>query len=267
MHPIEHLRYVARARGADPAALVRETAQALSAMRFDPSGLVVACRRILERHPECGPLWWLCARLLADPEPFELARRIATEIDRDPTAAELAAALPDGATVVTIGWPDVAGQALTRRGDVTVLVVDSRHDGSGFIQRLERCEVPCEAVQPEAIARAVGVADVVVVETVAACPGVAVAPIGSAVLAAVGSACSVPVWLVAGLGRRLPAAFVDVIADRVSCDAQPWELDHDVFDPAVATHLVCGDGVLDMSAAALRADCAQTSELLRSSPI
>ena len=267
MHPIEHLRYVARARGADPAALVRETAQALSAMRFDPSGLVVACRRILERHPECGPLWWLCARLLTDPEPFELARRIAAEIERDPTPAELVAALPEGATVVTIGWPDLAAQALIRRGDITVLAVDSRHDGSGFVQRLERCEVPCEAVQPEAIARAVGIADVVLVEAVAVCPGVAVAPIGSAVAAAVGSACSVPVWLVAGLGRRLPSGFVEVIAERVSCGAEPWELDHDVFDPEVATHAVCPSGLVELTASALRPDCAQTSELLRSSPI
>ena len=41
MHPIEHLRYVARAQGADPTSLVEETAHALGSLRFDPSGLVV----------------------------------------------------------------------------------------------------------------------------------------------------------------------------------------------------------------------------------
>ena len=108
MHPIEHLRYVARARGADPASLVRETAHAMSSMRFDPSGLVVACRRVVERHPECGPLWWLCAHLLTAQEPFQLAWELADEIDDDATADALAAAIPDDAVVLTIGWTDIA---------------------------------------------------------------------------------------------------------------------------------------------------------------
>ena len=63
VHPIEHLRYVARAQGADSASLVEETAMALGSLRFDPAGLVVACRRIVERHPFNGPLWWLCSGL------------------------------------------------------------------------------------------------------------------------------------------------------------------------------------------------------------
>ena len=37
MHPIEHLRYVARARGADPAHLAREAATALGSLRADPA--------------------------------------------------------------------------------------------------------------------------------------------------------------------------------------------------------------------------------------
>jgi hypothetical protein len=148
VHPIEHLRYVARARGADPASLVRETAHALSSMFDDPPGLVVACRRILERHPECGPLWWLCARLLTAPDPAAVAWELVREIDDDPTAGRLARDLPDDATVLTVGWPDVAGQALFRRGDVLVLAVDSRHDASAFVQRLERFDVSAEPVQP-----------------------------------------------------------------------------------------------------------------------
>ncbi len=61
MHPIERLRYVARASGGDQRMLVRETAGALRGLGFDPAGLVVACRRIVERHPNSGPMWWLCA--------------------------------------------------------------------------------------------------------------------------------------------------------------------------------------------------------------
>ena len=35
MHPIEHLRYVARARGADPVSLVRETISAFGGLRLN----------------------------------------------------------------------------------------------------------------------------------------------------------------------------------------------------------------------------------------
>jgi hypothetical protein len=50
MHPIEHLRYVARATGADPVALVSETAQALFGLHMEPAGLVLAARRIVEQQ-------------------------------------------------------------------------------------------------------------------------------------------------------------------------------------------------------------------------
>jgi hypothetical protein len=266
VHPIEHLRYVARARGADASALVQETAHALSSMRFDPPGLVVACRRILERHPECGPLWWLCARLLNSPEPFELAWELGREIADDPTAGHLASCLPDDATVVTIGWPDLAGQAVFRRGDLRVLVVDSRHDGSSFVQRLERFDVPSEAVQPEALARAIGVADLVLLEAVAVSQECAVAQIGSAAAAAVARTADVPVWLVAGLGRRLPDPFVTTIGDRLDATAEAWDLDHDVFGVDAITHVVGPGGLTPSSAQALSPDCPLASELLRGSP-
>ena len=40
---------------------------------------------------------------------------------------QLVDALPDGATVATVGWPELVGQALVRRGDVRVLAVDAGH--------------------------------------------------------------------------------------------------------------------------------------------
>ena len=96
VHPIERLRYVARARGADAESLVRETAGALRGLGIDPSGLVVACRRIVERHPTCGPLWWLAARLLTSADPMAAARAAVAEIEADRTADVLASELPDG---------------------------------------------------------------------------------------------------------------------------------------------------------------------------
>ena len=64
MHPIERLRYVARAGAVDQGELVREAASALSGLSDDPGGLIMSCRRLLVRHPTAGALWHLCARLL-----------------------------------------------------------------------------------------------------------------------------------------------------------------------------------------------------------
>ena len=112
----------------DESELVREAAVALGSMHTSGPDLVVACRRIVERHAEIGPLWWLCARLLTSSEPTRLAWQIADEVESDPTSKMIAAALPDDATVVTIGSPAVSGAALMRRGDARVLCADSRHE-------------------------------------------------------------------------------------------------------------------------------------------
>lgn len=234
-------------------------------MRFDPSGLVVACRRILERHPECGPLWWLCARLAVATDPVELAWEIADEIDRDPTAREVSAAVPDDATLVTIGWPDVAGAALCRRGDVHVLVVDSRHGASAFLQRLERSDVPCDPVQPEAVSHAVAAADVVVLEADAVSPDRAIVAVGGAAAAAVAARCGVPVWLVAGVGRRLPDEYLTAMIERTGTGRVPWELDHDVVE-LDAFDAVVGPGG-SCRPADVAPECPFAPELLRASPI
>ncbi|MGH9208547.1 MAG: hypothetical protein ACRD1G_18670, partial [Acidimicrobiales bacterium] len=65
MHPIERLRYVARADGAGPSALVRAAAGALAGFSGEPVALVTACRRLVDRHPAVGPMWWLAARVMA----------------------------------------------------------------------------------------------------------------------------------------------------------------------------------------------------------
>ena len=105
MHPIERLRYVARSSGAPAELLVRETAGALAGLGFDPPGLVTACRRIIDRHPASGPLWWLSARVLTSNDPVGEAWRAADEIADDPTPDELAHAIPDEATICVLGWP------------------------------------------------------------------------------------------------------------------------------------------------------------------
>ena len=113
MHPIERLRYVARSHGGDQRLLVRETAGALRGLGLDPAGMVVACRRIVERHPTSGPLWWLCSSVVAAPAPFEVASRLADRIEDDPTPEVLIDSLAPDATVAVLGWPDLAGEATT----------------------------------------------------------------------------------------------------------------------------------------------------------
>jgi translation initiation factor 2B subunit (eIF-2B alpha/beta/delta family) len=263
VHPIEHLRYVARARGVDASSLVREAAMALGSMRVDPANLVIACRRIVERHPELGPVWWLCARLLTSDDASNLAWTLADEIDDDATERYLAAALPDGAVVLTIGWPEVGGAALARRGDVTVWCADSRHQASSFMQRLERCDVECEAIPAESLARAAAAADLVLIDAVAAAPHRILAPVGSHVLAAVAGSVDTPVWLVAGVGRRLPVAYVDAIAERVLAGVDAWDLDIDDLPVGLVTHVVSVDGLTDDPAGGLRPECPFAPELLR----
>src|SRR2546430_10939480 len=95
MHPIEHLRYVARAAGEGPALLAREAAGALATFDQDPAGLVTACRRLVGRQPTSAPIWWLAARVLgATVDGTAEAWRAAAELGRDPQEAELLNAFP-----------------------------------------------------------------------------------------------------------------------------------------------------------------------------
>src|SRR5882724_9394412 len=164
VHPIERLRYVARSSGAPQEVLVRETAAALAALGFDPPGLVTACRRILDRHPLSGPLWWLSARVLTAHDPMDEAWRAADEITADDTAGVLAYGLPDDATVCVVGWPDVVGEALPRRGDVEVLVIDALGEGSGLVRRLLASGVDAVDVPVNGLGAAVAASDLLLLE-------------------------------------------------------------------------------------------------------
>lgn len=264
MHPIERLRYVARASGADQSLLVRETAQALSAFADDPTALVAACRRILDRHPSSGPLWWLCARVLTADDPRAAAWLAADELDVDPTGAELAHALPDGATVAVIGWPEVAGEALPRRGDVEVLAVDSLGEGSGLVRRLQLAGIDAVDVQPSGLGAAVAEADLLLIEAVALGPTGALAVAGSLAGAAVACQHRSPVWLVAGAGRLLPARLWEALIARVEGRPdEPWDRDEEVV-PLDLVDQVCSPAGLEPPADAVRrVDTPIAAELLR----
>ena len=266
MHPIERLRYVARASDADPASIVRETAGALAGLRLDPAGLVTACRRIVDRHPTSGPLWWLCAHMVTAADPLAAAWHCVEGIEEDRTADELSTALPEDATVCVVGWPSQVAQALARRGDVTVLAVDVEGAGHGFARRMRRMDVEAAEVPSGGLAAAAAGADVVLVEADLVGPDGFVAAPGSHAVAAVAYCAEVPVWLVAGVGRLLPEPLWRSVLSRLDGIGEPWELDHDVAPLSLVSQLCGVNGPEALADGLRRLDCPSAPELLRSSP-
>lgn len=263
MHPIERLRYVARASGADQELLVRESAAALAGLGVDPAGLVTACRRIIDRHVTSAPLWWLCARVLTAAEPASEGWDAADEIAADPTGSELAAALPDDAQVCCVGWPAVIGEAIVRRGDAQVLVIDSLGEGSGLARRLRRADVFADEVAPSGLGAAVVWSQLVLLEASAVGPDGFIGVAGSRAAAAVARHAGVPVWLVAGVGRLLPGSMWEALVRRFDEHGDPWANDDELV-PLDLIDRLCGPAGPEPVADGLRrTDCPVTPELFR----
>ena len=265
MHPIERLRYVARASGADPSLLVRETAVALADVaRVEPVGLVPACRRLIQRHVTTGPIWWLAARVLTAADPVEEAWRAVAEVDDDPTERMLSVALPDEATVVVVGWPDIGARALHRRGDLEVLVVDSAGEGSALARALAGAGVETSAVPETGVGAAAMVCDLVMVEAEAAGPGGIIAPMGSHAAAAVASSAEVPVMAVAGVARVLPAGLWDAMLRRLDDEGgEPWDRPVELVPAGLLTSVFGPHGAQDVEAGLAQTTCPVAPELLR----
>jgi len=263
MHPIERLRYVARSSGAPAELLVRETAGALAALGFDPPGLVTACRRILDRHPVSGPLWWLAARVLTASDPNDEAWRAADDMTADATADHLVHALPDDATVCVLGWPDVIGETLPRRGDLEVLVVDALGEGTGFARRLLDADMDVIDVPVSGLGAAVADSGLVLLEASAIGPDGFVGVAGSRAAAAVAAHDGTPVWLVGGVGRQLPQRMWDALVSRLDTMGDPWELDDEVV-PLDLVELIAGPcGNAPVAQAIRNVDCPIAPELFR----
>lgn len=93
MHPIEHLRYLARVGDAPASWLVPEAAEALRGLLGDRNALVLGSRKLLEHHPACGPLWWLCGRILVARDPALGIEDLIETFVEDPTPLESSLAL------------------------------------------------------------------------------------------------------------------------------------------------------------------------------
>jgi len=236
---MERLRSVARATGAGPGLLVQEAAGALCALGDDPAGLVTACRRLVERHPAVGPMWWLSSRVLCAADPMAEARRASAEIDADPTPAVLCAAVPDDASVVLVGWPEQAVDGLRRRGDVEILLVSGGGGSAGLARRLRGADLQVEDVADAGLGAAVADADLVILEAGALGPESFVTAPGSRAAAAVARAAGIPVWVVAGVGRGLPARIWRVLDASLARTALPvWERSDELVPVSLCDRIV-----------------------------
>lgn len=305
VHPIERLRYVARAGGAPPSSLVSEAAAALAALAGDPPALVTACRRLVERNPHVGPMWWLASRVLVSAEPSGEAWKVVDELDHDQTSRLLAVHLGESAAVVVLGWPELVGAAVMRRPDLAVMLVDPMGEADGLVRRLRSGGGDVLEVPLVGLAQAVAAADVVLIEAMAlgaepaprgagvhepeagpgagaaddgpihgageAGPGAgtggAVVASGSWAAAAVASQVGVPTWLVAGAGRVLPGRIWEALARRLDDDiTEPWDRAWEVL-PAELVSLVAGPGgLVGWEEALARADSPIAAELLAPVP-
>src|SRR3954469_17524264 len=265
MHPIERLRYVARAAGAEPTVLVRETAQALAAVAADdPVGLVPACRRLVDRHITTGPMWWATARVLTAPDPIAEAWMAADEIDRDPTVDHLTRELPDEATVTVIGWPSLVAAGIRRRGDLEVLVVDAAGDGHALVRRLEGSGIDAVDVAESGLGAAVTVSNLVLIEALGAGPTGVMATSGSHAAAAVAHHAGVPVWVVAGVGRVLPQRMWEALTQRLDeGEDEPWDRPDELVPSDLIDFAVGANGLEPAADALARTTCPVAPELLR----
>jgi hypothetical protein len=264
VHPIERLRYVARATGAPGDDVVREAAASLAGFSQDPVSLVTACRRLIDRHAANGAIWWLCARTLTASDPGDEAWRCLDDLVSDPTVDELAHSLPDGAQVVVVGWPDRLAAAFARRGDVEVRVVDVEGDGPGFVRSLERVDVAAVDIAASGLAPAVAASTIVVIEASAIGHEVALVAPGSWPVAAVARAAGIPVWLVGGAGRIVPQRMWPALVGRLGGAATPpWELDHDHLPLHLVDQLVGAAGCEAVADGLRRCDTPDAAELRR----
>jgi hypothetical protein len=263
VHPIERLRYVARAGAADPSVLVQESVGALAGLGDDPGSLLLSVRRLLARHPSCGPMWALCARMLVSADATSEGYRFASAMADDPTPQVLARELPDDCRVTVLGWPDLIGDGLRRRGDVEVLVIDARGEGSSFARRLQADDVGALDVDESGLGSAASRSSVVLLEATAVGASGFLAVPGSLAAAAVGRTFGIPVWVVAGEGRVLPERLWSALL-AAQPDVDAWGAPDEHVPIELVDLFVRPSGLVDAADALAAPDCPPAPELQES---
>jgi hypothetical protein len=263
VQPFERLRAIAR-HGGDDRLLVAEAADCLGEFDDDPAALVVTCRRLLHHHPERAPLWWLCARVLAAPEPSEAAWDAEAIVRDDHTADRLSGLLPFPADhpIAVLGWPEVSGAALALRPDLEVLVVrDDQHGRAGDERWRARLARSDASARPVDLIDAVALEPShVLVEVAGAGPEQVLVNDGTAEALATLARPGLLVWMVAGAGRVLPARLFDAMVRTLG---DPEDHGFELLDVQAADRIAGPTGLVRPDQLARRVDCPVAPELLR----
>ena len=268
MHPIEHLRYVARAHGADPVEVALGAADALMGVARDTGATLVSARRLVEHHPSNAPLWSVCATAVTSMDAYRAVDDLARAISNDSVAGHLADALDDVETVVVVGWSGHVVDALVRRGHVHVLVVDSLGDGRDALRHLSRRDVSCELVAAEGMAAAAESADVTLLAAMAMGNDSSLCAGGSLSVAAVAYCAEKPVWVVCSEGTRLPEALYGAMIGGLRDRPDPWASGVDVVPHALVGTAFTSQGRFDVPGALAQLSvCPPAEELLRRSVV
>jgi hypothetical protein len=259
VQPFERLRAIAR-HGGDDRLLVAEAADCLGEFDDDPAALVVTCRRLLHHHPERTALWWLCAKVLAAPDPSDAAWDAEALMRDDRTPDRLSALLPFPADhpVAVLGWPELSGAALAMRPDLEALAVRTNHGDERWHARLARSDAsarPVDLVEARALEPSH-----LLVEVVGADPTQVLVPDGTAAALAELSRPGLVVWLVAGVGRVLPARLFEAMRRNLG---DPEDHGLELLDVQVADRIAGPTGLVRPDQLARRVDCPVAPELLR----
>jgi hypothetical protein len=261
MHPIERLRWIARAEDEPAASLACEAAWTLGELSIqEPTALLTACRRLLDRHPACGPLWWVSARMAAADDPVEAGRRAAAELSSDATPDRIVKALRASVTasdVVVLTQPfELSLACLASSRPRPIRILGSPWSLRQAVRSLSEVAADITGWASGEEREALDGASVVVIEALAAGPRSALVDPGSATAIRVAMEASVPAWIVIGTGRALPGGLFDAAADRSAGAAE--EVAFEAFALGI------GEGVTgDAAAVAAQVSCPPGPELLR----
>jgi hypothetical protein len=220
MHPIERLRWIAGAEDEPAASLAHEAALCLGELaQQDPTALLTACRRLVDRQPCCGPLWWVSARLVTAADPFDAGCRAAAALCSDETPQRLSKALrasfAGGETVVVTTPAEIAVGALQSSKPYMLRAVSSGRS-------LRRClNILADTSSSEVTGwsenqayEALEGACVALVEVLAAGSTAALLSPSAAATVRAARAQQVGVWAVVGTGRALPDGLFEAAGTR-----------------------------------------------------
>jgi len=169
----------------------------------DDAGLLIACRRILDRQASSGPLVWLVAHILGSPNQRKALWDAVELLEEDQTYAALAYSLPDDATVAAVGWTDAISTLARKRGDLGFVIVDTDGSAEYEIDRWVDDGAQITTVDAEATAQGLFDATHLLVHFDALGPKHGLGPLGSFGAAAVARHLNMPVWGLASTGVAL----------------------------------------------------------------